>query len=406
MLFNKPLTEPDHVWKDWAIAVGLWVLALGCLGGNALDFQRYKYLRLALSGMSVVSAGLALGKVRQIERRSPYIAQREIMRNDLFLECQASQIPSFQQQALPPAYQQPIIMPPPGVTPEIDWGEILAAPHLAVVGKTGSGKSALTQWLSTQLGGDIAVYDSDASPDEWAGLEVIGRGADYGVIAAAMQSDLEELQRRTELRAVGKNDFPPMVRILEESPETLSALKDNGHDVGYQWLKGILRRGRKYGIKLILLSQGFSVRSLRIEGEGELRDNISVLRLGKVALQYAKDESIKQALKAQQRPLLVEDELVGCVPDLSAFLASQKVGDRPTVASNSPEPVNHATTQNHIDREMLEHLYRAESRNHAPINEGAVKCPDCASRNVARHAKNRNGSQRYRCGDCGKTFTI
>lgn len=291
-------------------------------------------------------------------------------------------------------------------------GDILSAPHLAVVGKTGSGKSALTQWLASQFGGDIAVYDSDASPSEWNGLRVIGRGADYGAIAYAMEQDLIDMQHRTEARANGRQDFPPMIRILEESPETLSALKDNGHEIGYQWLKGILRRGRKYGVKLILLSQGFSVRSLRIEGEGELRDNIAVLRLGKVALQYAKDETIKQALKAQPRPLLIEDELVGCVPDLSGFLAAQKSvisGDHPSIPLHKAD----TGTQPDTDRtQWLNHLYTldfypsdTQTQDTIAPPEPPQTCPHCGSTDTKGNGVSPTGKPRRRCKSCGKSWS-
>lgn len=32
-------------------------------------------------------------------------------------------------------------------------------------------------------------------------------------------------------------------------------------------------------------------------------------------------------------------------------------------------------------------------------------CPHCNSRNVVRFGKTKQGTQRYRCKDCGKTFT-
>ena len=368
MQFNKSLYESDHVWKDWLVVALLWAFSLGCLSGNALDFQRFKYLRLALSGMSVVSAGLGVAKVRQIEMDAQAIAQRRVMRNDAFLEVQAMQLPSFQQQ---PAIMPMAIAQQPGLVPvvnDFDWHQVLTAAHVAIVGKTGSGKSALCQWLAANLGvTDISVYDSDASPSEWQGLNVIGRGANYRAIAKCMQDDLDELQRRTDRRANGQTDFEPRIIILEESPETLSALKDNDIEVGYKWLKAILRRGRKYGIKLILLSQGFSVRSLRIDGEGELRDNIAVLRLGNVAIKYGKkhlEPELQQLLKQQPRPLLLDDEYVGCVPDLTGFLQSQQIGDRPIILDKfSAHP--HQTEPPHHN--LLNRLFKLGSSDAEPL---------------------------------------
>lgn len=397
-LKTKPITHGDRLWVHWLQVVGLCVVTIFTMGRCLIPWEGNPriILRLLIGTCGVASSAGAIAKVRQLQYFDKYYKFREVMREDHFLEVQAQQSQKVEAPEV-------AIAANPALNLEINWGEVLSFPHLAVVGKTGSGKSALTQWLSTQMNGEVSVYDSDASPDEWQGLQVVGRGADYGAIAAAMESDLEELQRRTELRAVGKNNFPLMVRILEESPETLSALKDEGHDIGYKWLKGILRRGRKYGIKLILLSQGFSVRSLRIEGEGELRDNIAVLRLGKVALQYAKDEAIKQALKSQSRPLLIEDDLVGCVPDLGNFLQGQMVGDRPTPPENPPAPSLPPAPDLRQGRATLERLWAMDCAN-APDDEILLpECPKCGSENV-RTQGFRNGKQRYRCKDCGKNF--
>lgn len=203
--------------------------------------------------------------------------------------------------------------------PLFDWTNVRSFVHIAVVGKSGSGKSFLTQWFIKQFGGDVRIYDSDAAPYEWQGLTVIGKAADYGAIATAMEADLEELQHRTEMRANGDESYGELIRVLEETPETLSAMNGLGFDVSYRWLKGLLRRGRKYKMRLILSSQGFSVRSLKIDGEGDLRDNLNVIRLGFVAQKYAallSDKSILPLLSEQNRPALIDDDQVGNVPDL------------------------------------------------------------------------------------------
>ena len=148
MLFNKPLTEHDEVWRDWAVVACLWLFALGCFGGNTLDFQRFKYVRLALSGMSAISAGLGVAKVRQIERRSPYYSQREVMRNDLFIETQAQQIPSLQ----PKSQQQAALMPANDANPQNSglyaWERLLwEAVGIIIAGNSGYGKTSVACFL-------------------------------------------------------------------------------------------------------------------------------------------------------------------------------------------------------------------------------------------------------------------
>ena len=71
--------------------------------------------------------------------------------------------------------------------------------HTAVIGESGSGKSLLTKYLigSYFEDADIRVYDSDAAPDDWGEMDVVGRKGDYAAIAKAMAGDLDELKRRT-----------------------------------------------------------------------------------------------------------------------------------------------------------------------------------------------------------------
>lgn len=392
-LKKKPLHVSDRPWVEWLKLFGLQSASLLTVGAFLLPFDTpLKYTRLTLR---LVGSGLAIASIaqtRKIQYADKYWRFREVMREDDFLQMQAEQMQQdyAQQQAIAQ-------MPEAALSTEINWGSVVTSPHLGIVGKTGSGKSALTQWMASQLHGDIAVYDSDAAPHEWQGLNVVGRGANYPAIAAAMEADLEELQRRTEARARGEESYQPLIRILEESPETLSALKDNNFDVGYRWLKGILRRGRKYKIKLILLSQGFSVKSLKIEGEGELRDNIAVLRLGKVAIAHAKtacDPYQFELLKQQSRPVLIEEELIGSVPDLSGFLVRTKV-------AHSPHPAHDL----HTTRTQLEAIYNKPCTQMHTDEVGGVHCPKCESKNVRTNGTNRKGNTRYRCKDCGKSWS-
>lgn len=397
-LKSRPIDEPDRPWIYWSQALGLQAASLAItFGAIAIPFDSpYRPIRMGLRLVSIAGAIASVAKLREIDYLSKYWAYREVMREDAFLEAQALQVHGqfqSQPQLMPAAMVEAVDNPT-----AIQWGDVLSSPHLGIVGKTGSGKSALTQWLASQLQGEIVVYDSDAAPHEWEGLQVVGRGANYEMIAAAMEQDLIELQTRTEARARGDESFKPIIRILEESPETLSALKDNGFDIGYRWLKGILRRGRKYGIKLILLSQGFSVRSLRIEGEGELRDNIAVLRLGKVALAHAKSNCKDyqyELLKQQPRPILLEEDLIGSVPDLSAFLQRSPVAHSP-----------HTESDLDTARIQLESLYSLDIPPIDTRTQAQDTCPSCGSNRTKGNGNTDTGKIRKRCKDCGRSWTI
>lgn len=214
--------------------------------------------------------------------------------------------------------------------------EALEGKHCLIIGDTGTGKSTLAQWLAYQVGGLVTVYDPDATPEEWQGLNVVGRGGDFLAIEGAMLTDLEDLQARVELRGkegdralAGKE----VVTIAEEFPLLASQVPS-----AVEWLLSHARRGRKPKKLLIVLSQDDSVKTLGIEGEGGVRRNFRMVRLGKYAIAHAKalkDNLALEWLKSGSFRCMVDDSACA-LPDLSQFKAvTQQLfisGDRaPTV---------------------------------------------------------------------------
>ncbi|HYX19055.1 MAG TPA: ATP-binding protein [Nostoc sp.] len=191
----------------------------------------------------------------------------------------------------------------------IDLLEAIDGKHIFIIGDTGTGKSSLAQWLAYRLGGEVTVYDPDASPDEWQGLKVIGRKGNFEAIQEAMEADLEELQRRIELR--GESGDKALVglestTIAEEFPLLASEV-----DIASDWLIKHGNRGRKPKRCIIALSQTDAVKSLGIEGEGQARKNFRYVRLGKFAVDHAKklgDVSLEAWLKTGKYRCMVDDQ--------------------------------------------------------------------------------------------------
>ena len=209
--------------------------------------------------------------------------------------------------------------------------------HTAVIGETGSGKSLLTKYLihSYFQHAHVRVYDSDAAPADWGGLDVIGRKGDYAAIARCMAEDVEELQRRTGLHGEGHDCGGEVVRVIEEYPSTAAELAERpeihhlSKDIGLLWLRRLLRRGRKYRMKVFAVAQEFEVNAWKIAGEGGLRRAFTVLYLGSTAYQalfLIKDKPYRERLRAYfdsvPYPCLVDVKgrfFPAEIPDLSGF---------------------------------------------------------------------------------------
>lgn len=186
--------------------------------------------------------------------------------------------------------------------------EVLEEKHVILVGGSGDGKTTTCMYLAYSIGGTIKVYDADAAADEWQGLEVIGRCADFASIEAAMHSDLEELQERTILRGLkGKNACDGMncVTIAEEFPLLVGEVEIAG-----KWFSKHGKRGRRVKKFILAVAQNDTALNFGIEGDKGVMDCFRIIRLGKKAVAHAKklkNEALVQWLQADRSRLLVDD---------------------------------------------------------------------------------------------------
>ncbi|HEY9706664.1 MAG TPA: hypothetical protein V6D48_00500, partial [Oculatellaceae cyanobacterium] len=186
--------------------------------------------------------------------------------------------------------------------------EVLEGKHVILVGGSGDGKTTTCMYLAYTIGGAIKVYDADAAADEWQGLEVVGRCADFGSIEAAMNDDLEELQERTILRGQkGSNACDGMncVTIAEEFPLLVGEVEIAG-----KWFSKHGKRGRRVKKFIIAVAQNDTALNFGIEGDKGVMDCFRIIRLGKKAVAHArklKNEALVQWLQGDKGRLLVDD---------------------------------------------------------------------------------------------------
>lgn len=177
-----------------------------------------------------------------------------------------------------------------------------------IIGGTGAGKSTVAQYLAYTVGGRVKVLECEGTPDDWIGLEVIGRGEDWQAIDNAMQSELAEMSRRVKLREQqGDKALAGLdeVTIVEEYPEVRTKC-----DTADEWFERHGRRGRKLRRWIICLSQYDKVAAWGLEGKSDLGDCFYRLRLGKTAVNYAKslkNDELVNWLKSDRSHCLLDD---------------------------------------------------------------------------------------------------
>lgn len=238
------------------------------------------------------------------------------------------------------------------VEPIVDIVSAIEGKQLMIIGATGSGKSTITQYLAYTVGGRTTVYECEGTPDDWQGLEVIGKGEDFDSINNALAYDLEDLSSQIKLRTE-RGDIALIgsdrVLICEEFPEVVQKCSN-----AIEWIDRHARRGRKAKRFLILLSQFDRVSAWGLEGKGDLADNFLKLRLGKVAVEYAKklkSSELIQWLKADPSRALLDDNPVQLPPYREMVAVTKRVSLPPSQAPQTT--VERALTDDSDGAEIL-----------------------------------------------------
>lgn len=220
--------------------------------------------------------------------------------------------------------------------------EAIQDKQVMVIGEMGTGKSTLAQYLAYSVGGQVKVYEPEGTPEDWQGLEVVGKGENWNAIEAGMQDDLEDLSNRIQRRMKEGGKFlegSEQVVICEEYPELVNKVSCSG-----EWLDRHARRGRKARRFTVLLSQYDKVAAWGLEGKSDLSEAFFKIRLGKKALSHAKslkNDELVNWLKQNRSHCLIDDNPCKLPPyrEMKTVIARPLLDQRTPVEKSPVKPL-------------------------------------------------------------------
>jgi hypothetical protein len=208
-------------------------------------------------------------------------------------------------------------------------------PHIRIIAKTGMGKTTLAEWLLFILGGESFVITPKAKPTDWIGYPVFGKGFDYESCIDRLNDISQEISRRFSSLDHG-HDFG-FINFACDEWRLIADNKPEAKDL----MREILTIARDVKIRMIAIAQGEQVKTWGLEGESDLEECFTTIRLGQFAIDYAKkirlSPSVLQWLQSQQRPCMVDSKPAE-IPDLSHFKNRLAIAPTQIQATSNSDP--------------------------------------------------------------------
>lgn len=248
---------------------------------DALALERQHLINQLLPWLALLVAGVVVGV--------GIVAASTMWRSSQPVIDQGGRVlalPSGRYQVMPGAGRVTVVDPrPQPAAPPVPVRELppAAAGHILVVGPTRSGKSTAFRALIKSRD-NVTVIDPHFAHGDWSGARVIGAGGDVEAIETQLRYMEDVLNRRMHQLAqdhTWKRRFEPMTVVTDELPLLASKVKPDAMRVWHRWL----REGWKFKLYFVVGTQSTRVKTLGIEGEGDVLDNVfATLYLGDAAL--------------------------------------------------------------------------------------------------------------------------
>lgn len=153
-----------------------------------------------------------------------------------------------------------------------------SAQRVLVIGASDSGKTNLLQWIVSRRAGAIVVIDPHSHPDKWPkSARVAGAGSNHPEIETTLDNLIGVMvQRYREISAglVREGEHPKLTIVIDEWM-SIAYQCQNAQDV----MVRLLTESRKAAMNVIIGSHSERVKSLGLDGKGDLRDGFLFVRL-------------------------------------------------------------------------------------------------------------------------------
>lgn len=236
-------------------------------------------------------------------------------------------------------------------------------PHIRVIGKSGSGKTYTAEQVLKLLGGDQWVITCKKKPHNWVGFKVYGVPFKWDSVREGIDETLKRMWYNYSLIDSGQSPIRTNVAIDE-----WRSIKNNVPESGEQ-IKELISVARDSEVRLVCLATGEQVRTWGLEGESDLGDCFTTIKLKSFATDHAKKLKLSREklewLYAQERPCMVDDELAD-LNQLKEVVAKTNANNlQPKLQSSEPyqtamptvlQPVH--SNQNEVHSEYKNVVYR------------------------------------------------
>lgn len=332
------LITPDELVR------GVLVVAFGSAAGAAALSYPGSALWVLPAVLGMAGASMTIPEVRQEARKALPGVQAGLQ----------GLLPAAPTNRTPPR-KKPVQDPPAERHPL--FVALEDEPHRLIIGHTEGGKTTLIHTMAMHWAADgqrVIVFDPDSAPGQWPRCTVAGHGDNYEAISQGLVIVAREVSRRRSARAEGVRQFRPVHIVIDEVQDVIGEVPE-----AMPVIESLARRGRKIGMHLTLGVQDKQVKTLGLEGKGDLRKNFQVAEMtrhegGRVALVHRSDGTIavpvpdmpdpESFIRTRRPPVQTADDLLASLLTGSLPGTSSSASPRPGTGTGTGSGIQHGTS--------------------------------------------------------------